>query len=61
MMGTWVDDEIIYEYGWYVPTMNGFHPVIDFENEEEVVSLLEEQGHICTRDDDLIWAAVWGG
>lgn len=61
MMGTWVDDEIIYEYGWYVPTMNGSHPVIDFENEEEVVSLLEVQGHICRRDNDLIRAAVWGG
>ncbi|MDP9477064.1 MAG: hypothetical protein M3R38_15495 [Actinomycetota bacterium] len=61
MMGTWVDDEIIYQYGRYVPATNGFHPVIDFENEEEVVSLLEDQGHICTRDDDLVRAAVWGG
>jgi hypothetical protein len=60
-MGRWVDEEIIYEYGWYAPTMNGFHPVIDAENEEEVVALLEEQGHVCTRDDDLIWSAVWGG
>jgi len=56
-----VDDEIIYEYGRYVPTVNGSHPVINFENEEEVVSLLEVQGHICRRDDDLIRAAVWGG
>ncbi len=61
MMGAWVDDEIIYKYGRYVPTMNGSHPVINFENEEEVVSLLEVQGHICRRDDDLIRAAVWGG
>ncbi len=61
MMDIWVDDEIIYQYGRYVPATKGFHPVIDFENEEDVVSLLEKQGHICTRDDDLIRAAVWGG
>jgi hypothetical protein len=60
-MGKWVDEEIIHEYGWYVPTMNGYHPVINFENEEKVVSLLEERGHICRRDDNLIWSAVWGG
>ncbi len=60
MMVTWVDDEIIYDYGRYVPATNGFNPVIDFENEGEVVSRLENQGHICRRDDDLIRAAVWG-
>lgn len=60
-MGRWVDEEIIYEYGWYAPTMNGFHPVIDVENEEEVVALIEEQGHVCTRDDALIRDTVWGG
>ena len=59
-MGQWINEEIIYKYGWYVPTTNGFYPVIKFENEEEVVSLLEERGHICRRDDDLIWTAVWG-
>lgn len=55
-MSMWVDDEIIYEYGRYVPTRNGFHPAIHPENEEDVVLLLELQGHVCTRDDNLIRA-----
>lgn len=61
-MNTWVDDEIIEEYGWYVETIfNGYYPVIAFENEEKVVSLLKKQGYICTPDADLTWDAVWGG
>ena len=61
MMGTWVDEEIIEEHGFYVyPTLNAEYPVIGFDNEEKVVSLLEERGYICLRDDDLIWKAIWG-
>lgn len=61
VMGRWVDKGIIDEYGWHLPTMDGYHPVIDFENEEVVVSLLEEQGYICIRDDTRIWNAIWRG
>ena len=61
MMDTWVDEQIINEYGGYVqPLMNDDYPVIDFVNEEKVVSLLEARGYICTRDDDLVWKAIWG-
>lgn len=61
MMDTWVDKEIIEEYGHYIqPLMNDDFPVIDFDNEEKVVSLLEERGYVCIRDDDLIWKAIWG-
>jgi hypothetical protein len=41
--------------------MTGYTAAIDFENEEKVVSLLEEQGYVCIRDDNRIWAAVWRG
>ncbi len=62
MMGIWVDEEIIDEYGGYVqPLMNDDYPVIDFDNEEKVVSLLEERGYVCVRDDALVWQAIWGG
>ncbi len=61
MMDKWLDEEIIEEYGGYVrPLMNADYPVIDFDNEERVVSLLEARGHVCTRDDDVIWKAMWG-
>ncbi len=61
MMGTWVDEEIIEEHGFYVyPTLNAEYRVIGFDNEEEVVSLLEERGYVCIRDDDLVWKAIWG-
>ena len=61
MMGTWVDEEIIEEHGFYVyPTLNAEYPVIGFDNEEEVVSLLEEQSYVCIRDDGLVWKAIWG-
>jgi hypothetical protein len=61
MMDTWVDKEIIEEYGGYVqPLMNDDFPVIDFDHEEKVVSLLEERGYVCLRDDDLIWKSIWG-
>lgn len=59
MMDRWVDRKIIDEYGGYGATMTGYTAAIDFENEEKVVSLLEEKGYICERDDDLIWGAVW--
>ncbi len=59
MMDRWVDEEIIDEYGGYGATMTGYTAAINFENEEKVVSLLEEQGYVCIRDDDRIWAAVW--
>jgi hypothetical protein len=60
-MEDWVDREIIDEYGWYVqPLMNDSYPVIDYANEEKVVSLLEERGYVCIRDDDLVWKAIWG-
>lgn len=62
MMATWVDKEILKEHGYYVfPTLNAEYPVIDTHNEGKVVSLLEEQGYTCVRDDDLVWNAVWGG
>ena len=62
MMENWVDAEIIDEYGGYVqPTLNDDYPVIDFDNEEEVVSLLEEQGYVCISGGDLVWKAIWGG
>ena len=61
MMDSWVDREIIDQYGWYVrPTLNDDYPVIDYDNEERAVSLLEERGYICIRDDDTVWRAVWG-
>lgn len=61
MINTWVDEQIINEFGGYVqPLMNDDYPVIDFDNEEKVVSLLEARGYICTRDDDLVWKAIWG-
>jgi hypothetical protein len=61
MMGTWVDEEIIEEHGFYVyPTLNAEYPMIGFDNEEKVVSLLEERGYLCIRDDDLVWKAIWG-
>jgi hypothetical protein len=61
VMGTWVDEEVIEEYGEYVyPTLNAEYPVIDPASEEKVVSLLEERGYVCIRDDDLVWEAVWG-
>jgi hypothetical protein len=61
MMSNWVDEEIIEEYGGYVqPTLNDDYPIIDFDNEEKVVSLLQAQGYICIRDDDLVWKAIWG-
>jgi hypothetical protein len=57
-----VDKEIIKEHGYYVfPTLNAEYPVIDFDHEEQVASLLEERGYLCTRNDDLAWNAVWGG
>jgi hypothetical protein len=59
MMDRWVDEKIIDEYGGYGATMTGYTAAINFENEEKVVSLLEEQGYVCIRDDDRIWAAVW--
>ncbi len=62
MMENWVDGFIISEYGGDVqPTLNAEYPVIDFDNEEEVVSLLEEQGYVCISDEDLVWKAIWGG
>jgi hypothetical protein len=61
MMDTWVDEEIIREYGGYEqPLMDDNYPLIDLDNEEKVVSLLEERGYVCLRDDDLIWKAIWG-
>lgn len=61
MMDEWVSKEIIEQYGGYVqPTLDDDYPLIDFDNEEKVVSLLEEQGHVCTRDDSLIWRAIFG-
>lgn len=61
MMDEWVSKEIIEQYGGYVqPTLNDDYPLIDFENEEKVVSLLEEQGYVCVRDDALIWRAIFG-
>ena len=61
VMGTWVDEEIIEEYGEYVyPTLNAEYPMINPGNEEKVVSLLQERGYECIRDDDLVWEAVWG-
>lgn len=60
-MGEWVSKEIIEQYGGYVqPTLNDDYPLIDFENEEKVVSLLEGQGYVCVRDDALIWRAIFG-
>jgi hypothetical protein len=60
-MTTWVGSQIISEHGRYVETIfNGFYPVIEPENEEKVVSLLEEQGYVCTPDEDLVWDAIWG-
>lgn len=59
MMDRWVDEKIIDEYGGYGATMTGYTAAINFENEEKVVSLLEEQGYVCIRDDDRILAAVW--
>lgn len=62
MMEDWVSREIINDHGGYVyPTLNAEYPVIDFGSEEEVVAILEEEGYVCTRDDDLVWNAVWGG
>lgn len=62
MMRRWVSGEIIGEYGGLVfPTLNAEYPVIDFGSEDEVVAILEEEGYSCTRDDDLVWNAVWGG
>ncbi len=41
MMGTWVDEDIIKEHGFYVyPTLNAEYSVIGFDNKAEVVSLL---------------------
>jgi hypothetical protein len=60
MMDRWVDEEIIDEYGGYGATMTGYTAAIDFENEEKVVSLLEEKGYVCIRDDGRIWDAIWG-
>ncbi len=61
MMDIWVNEQIIDEYGGYVqPLMNDGYPVIGLDNEEKVVSLLEERGYICTRDDDRVWKAIWG-
>lgn len=60
MMGKWVSKEIIERYGGYVqPTLDDDYPLIDSDNEEKVVSLPEEEGYVCIRDDDQIWAAVW--
>lgn len=62
VMKTWVDEQIIQDYGGYVyPTLDAEYPVIDFDNEEKVASLLEARGYACVRDDDLIWKALWGG
>lgn len=62
MMDEWVDAGIIREYGWNIQTtISGEYPVIDPGEEETVVSLLEEQGYVCTPDSDLVWNAVWGG
>jgi hypothetical protein len=61
MMDEWVSKEIVERYGGYVEsTLSGDYPLIDFENEEKVVSLLEEQGYVCIRDDGRIWDAIWG-
>lgn len=57
-----MDKETIKAHGHYVfPRLNAEYPVIDRNNEKTVVSLLEERGYLCTRDDDLVWNAVWGG
>ena len=62
VMGTWVDKVVIREYGHYVfPTLNAEYPMIAPDPAQEVVSLLEKRGYTCIRDDDLVWAAVWGG
>lgn len=61
-MENWVSRLIINKYGGYVyPTLNAEYPVIYFGSEEEVVAILEEEGYVCTREDDLVWNAVWGG
>lgn len=62
-MTTWVDKEIISEYGRYIETLsNDSYPVIEAKNEAKVVSLLEKRGYTCTRDDDLIWNCIfWVG
>ncbi len=45
MMDIRVNEGIIEEHGHYVyPTLNAEYPMIDFDNEEIVVSLLEERG-----------------
>jgi hypothetical protein len=60
MMNTWVDEEIIKEYGRYVqPLMNDDYPLTDFDNEENLISLLEGQGYTCIFDD-LVGKAIWG-
>lgn len=62
MMEDWVSGEIISRYGGLVfPTLNAEYPVIYFENEGDVVAILEEEGYACTRDDELSWNATWGG
>lgn len=62
MVDNWVDAGIIREYGWNIQTtISGDYPVIDLGEEETVVSLLEEQGYVCTPDEDLVWDTVWGG
>ena len=60
MMNTWVDEEIIKEYGRYVqPLMTDDYPLTDFDNEENLISLLEGQGYTCIFDG-LVWKAIWG-
>ena len=62
VMITWVDKEILREYGRHVDTvLDDGYTVIDPKHEEEVASLLEERGYRCTRDEDAVWNAVWGG
>ena len=47
-----VDEEILKEYGRYVqPLMTDDYPLTDFDNEENLISLLEGQGYACFLDD----------
>jgi len=61
-MESWMPDEIQRRFG----TMVSNFPFVDFlqlplEHEDEIISAMRDHGYDCLRDDNLVWAACYGG
>ncbi len=61
-MGSWMPDEVRRRFGKVVSNFSfGDFLQLPPEHEDEIVSVMRDHGYDCVRDDDLVWAACYGG